>query len=106
MIRKLPIFLFLATSTFLLGDVGKFLEPITLGKQTAYSKTKHFLKSSALIAPSSNLGHKDIELSATNKIELNRPLLEKKLSELSNKIDGFNAKTIEIEPETKELPER
>ena len=36
---------------------------------------------------------------------MSRAELEKKLKELSNKIDGFNAKTIEIEPETKELPQ-
>ena len=34
---------------------------------------------------------------------MSRGELEKKLKELSNKIDGFNAKTIEIEPETKKL---
>ena len=34
---------------------------------------------------------------------MSRAELEKKLTELSNKIDGFNAKTIEVEPETKKL---
>jgi|TARA_R100001129_G_scaffold183565_1_gene166317 phage terminase small subunit len=34
---------------------------------------------------------------------MSRAELEKKLSELSNKIDGFNAKTIEVEPETKAI---
>ena len=37
---------------------------------------------------------------------MSRAELEKKLTELSSKIDGFNAKTIEIEPETKELPKK
>ena len=37
---------------------------------------------------------------------MSRAELEKKLKELSNKIDGFNAKTIEVKPETKELPEK
>jgi phage terminase small subunit len=34
---------------------------------------------------------------------MSRAELEKKLTELSNKIDGFNAKTIEVEPEAKKL---
>ena len=37
---------------------------------------------------------------------MSRAELEKKLTELSNKINGFNAKTIEVKPETKELPEK
>jgi len=37
---------------------------------------------------------------------MSRAELEKKLSELSNKIDGFNAKTIEVEPDTKKLSEK
>ncbi|HCY57474.1 MAG TPA: hypothetical protein DHU78_01290, partial [Opitutae bacterium] len=82
MSRKSPIFLFFAAFTFLSGEVGKFLEPLTFGNQKPYSETKHFLKSSALTAPSSNLGYKDIQLSAISKVELNRPLLEKKLSEM------------------------
>ena len=108
MSRKSPIFLFFAAFTFLSGEVGKFLEPITFGQQTAYSETKHFLKSSALIAPTSNLGYKDIHLSAISKVELDRPLLEKKLSEMlahryqsSGKISAYLTrewKVIEIGP--------
>jgi hypothetical protein len=37
---------------------------------------------------------------------MSRAELEKKLTELSNKIDGFNAKTIEVEPETKKLSKK
>ena len=37
---------------------------------------------------------------------MSRAELEKKLKELSGKIDGFNAKTIEIKPETKELSQK
>ena len=37
---------------------------------------------------------------------MSRAELEKKLTELSSKIDGFNAKTIEAEPETKELSKK
>ena len=37
---------------------------------------------------------------------MSRAELEKKLKELSNKIDGFNAKTIEVKPETEELPQK
>jgi hypothetical protein len=36
---------------------------------------------------------------------MSRAELEKKLQELTNKIDGFNAKTIEVEPETDKLIE-
>ena len=36
---------------------------------------------------------------------MSRAELEKKLTELSTKIDGFNAKTIEAEPETDKLSE-
>ena len=34
---------------------------------------------------------------------MSRAELEKKLQELTNKIDGFNAKTIEVGPETDKL---
>ena len=108
MSRKLPIYLFFSVFTFLSGEVGKFLEPISFGKQSAYSETKHFLKSSALIAPTSNLGYKDIQLSSISKVELDRPLLEKKLSEMlahryqsSGKISAYLTrewKVIEIGP--------
>ena len=37
---------------------------------------------------------------------MSRGELEKKLKELSSKIDGFNAKTIEVEPETEKLPQK
>ena len=37
---------------------------------------------------------------------MSRAELETKLKELSNKIDGFNAKTIEVEPETKEISQK
>jgi uncharacterized coiled-coil DUF342 family protein len=37
---------------------------------------------------------------------MSRAELEKKLKELSGKIDGFNAKTIEVKPETKELSQK
>ena len=37
---------------------------------------------------------------------MSRAELEKKLTELSNKIDGFNAKTIEAESETVKLPQK
>ena len=37
---------------------------------------------------------------------MSRAELEKKLKELSSKIDGFNAKTIDVEPETKELSQK
>jgi len=37
---------------------------------------------------------------------MSRAELEKKLTELSNKIDGFNAKTIEVKSETEILPEK
>jgi len=37
---------------------------------------------------------------------MSRAELEKKLKELSNKIDGFNAKTIEVKPETKEISQK
>ena len=57
---KLPIILFFTALTFVCGEVGKFLEPITFGNKTSHSETKHFLKSSALIAPSSNHGYKDL----------------------------------------------
>ena len=37
---------------------------------------------------------------------MSRAELEKKLQELSTKIDGYNAKTIEVEPETKAITEK
>ncbi len=71
------IFPFFAVS----AEVGKFLEPISVTGQ-GEAKARHYIKSSALVAPVANFGRNSMEGSSSGALELDRDLLEQKLGEL------------------------
>ena len=83
MIRYLTSFFLFHTFLVLQGDVGKFLEPITFGKNTETPyQTKQFLKSSALISPTRSIDFREAQYTSKSSVKLDRELLELKLSEM------------------------
>ena len=99
MIRYLTSFFLFHTFLVLQGDVGKFLEPITFGKNTETPyQTKQFLKSSALISPTRSIDFREAQYTSKSSVKLDRELLELKLSEMiahryqaSGKVSVFNS---------------